>query len=71
MALNDAVLAQAIVDEIKAVKDVQDETALQEMALAFAKAINGHLKSNAVVAMAANGVDTNGDTLVTNAGVVT
>lgn len=71
MALDDNVLAQAIVDEVKAIKDVQDEAALQEMALAFAKAINGHLKSNAVVAMVNGGRDSNGDTLVTNAGAVT
>ena len=71
MALNSATLRTLIHGKLSVSFTVLDADELKKLTDAIAEGVVEHLQANAEIALADNGLDTNGDTLVTNEGTLT
>lgn len=70
MSLSSSSLSTKLQTEIGNALSIDDTSKLADVCDAIAAAIVDEITSNAVVAMANGGADTNGDSLVTNSGTV-
>ena len=70
MALSASTLSTLMQDAIKAKQNVTVDAKLIDICDALAESIVDHITGAGVVAMANGGIDSNGDTLVTNEGSI-